>query len=111
MALGTVTVVKGAGRGVANVFFDEITVVGDASYQAGGSAFDTLFKTAVGAGRTILTVLPVDAKGYQPAYDSENGKLILYQGNNDAGADGPAVEVANDTVLSGVTFKFLVLST
>jgi hypothetical protein len=110
MALGAITLSNQAGRGVANVFFDKVTVVGDDAYPTGGSAFQAAFEAAIGAGRTVLAVIPVDGKGYQLAYDAATGKLKVYWGNNDGGADGPAVEVPNAEDLSAVTFDVLVLS-
>lgn len=109
MALGAITVPEFAGRGSSPVCFDVLSFAGESSYAAGGSDFAAAAEAAIAAGREIMAVVPVDCGGYLPQFDKSNGKLKVYYGNYDA-ADGPLIEVANATNLSGVTFKVLVIS-
>lgn len=46
--------------------------------------------------------------GYTAAWDSANGNILMYWGDNDAAADGTFVEVANTTDVAGVTLDVLV---
>lgn len=95
------------------LFYEEVTVVGPASYTTGGDiGLQAIYqaKGAAQAGRTILAVLPVDCKGYQVAWDSVNGKLKFYLGDNTNAAAAPGLQVPNATDLSGVTFNLLIAS-
>jgi hypothetical protein len=90
---------------------DLITLVGEASYAAGGSAGleAKVQALAGGAGRTILAVIPQSTGGYHLEYIRSTGKLLVFYSNSDA-ADGVLIEVPDATVLSGVTFVLLVIS-
>jgi len=91
---------------------DAISFAGDGAYPTGGTAaFQTTLRAALGVGNVdVVAVIPIDCGGYVPAWDNATGKLKVYHGNNDGGADGPLVEVPNATDLSAVTFKVLVVS-
>jgi hypothetical protein len=91
-------------------FVDRIAFLGEASYAAGGSLFATLFAAKVGDGREIINVTAGDCGGYVPVFVKSTGRLKVYWANNDGGADGPLIEVADGTVLSGVTFNLVVES-
>jgi hypothetical protein len=121
MALGTVTLVTNAGgRPTAPLYVLDMTMVGDAAYATGGSsgfaaAVQAAAKAATPALNLVVTkanimgIVPIDLAGYHVNYDKTNDKVIVYYGNNDGGADGPAVEVAAAADLSSVTFRFSVL--
>lgn len=120
MALGTLTLVAqpiaGGGSASEPFFFEEVTLVGDASYPTGGPSGLQAAYQAMGvaqSGRTIITVLPQDCKGYQIGWDSTNGKLKFYQlaalDGNAANAQAFA-EVANAANLASVTFKLVIVS-
>lgn len=113
MAIGTITSVANAGYVPSQpLCVDLLSFAGDASYPTGGTAsFQTSVRNKLGKTVTVLAVLGQDCGGYTPYYDKTNDKLIVYYNNNDAVADGPAIEVPNATNLSGVTFNVLVLST
>lgn len=112
MALGTFTQnTRGKqGYGAPHALVD-LSFAGDSSYPTGGTAgFQAAVRAKLsGAAITVLAVMAIDCKGYQVAYDPDNDKLKFYQGDNDNGADGPAVEVPNATNLSSVTFRVLVI--
>lgn len=71
----------------------------DSSYPTGG---ESLTASDLGLG-SVVFVLAEPKAGYVFAYDYTNQKLLAYRGDNDAGADGPLVEVANGVNLSAVT--------
>jgi len=117
VALGTLTLidapVNGGNAASDPLFLEEVSLVGPASYTTGGDTGLQVAYRAKGvaqAHRTIINVLPVDGKGYQFGWNSTDGKLLVYYGNNDGVADGPAVEVANATDLSGTTFRLMIMS-
>lgn len=110
MAIGTITVGTGAGKASsAPTFFDPISFAGDGAYGAGGTAdFEGSFQTKIGCARTIVAIIPGDCGGYVPVYDRANDKLLVYEGNYDAG-DGPLQETATAD-LSATTFNLVVVS-
>lgn len=111
MALGTFTLANRAGyMPSAPMFVDIIDVVGDSAYATGGSAFDAKYTALKKHTRTILAVLPVDCKGYIPAYVASTGKLKFYMGDNNNASDGPGVEVAAATDMSALTLRVAVLT-
>lgn len=67
---------------------------GALTYPTGGVPL-TLGK--LGAPNRLITLLIDDAdasNGFIYKHDSSNNKIRIYQGDNDAGADGPLVELA-----------------
>ncbi len=106
MAIGTITKVKATQGHQESMGCAIITMVGDSAYPTGGTASfeDEVRKKLLMGNVELFNVQALDGKGYLLGYDHENDKLKVYHGNNDAGADGPAVEVSNTTDLSGVTF-------
>jgi hypothetical protein len=110
MSIGAITLPPVRNSSGKDFHFHEISFAGDTSYPTGGSAFLEPFRTAKDATPTIIALVPIECGGYLPQYDASTGKLKVYRGDNDGGADGPLVEVANATNLSGVTFKVLVIS-
>lgn len=112
MALGNMARAAQAGQAPNNAtFFDLVTIVGEASYLAGGSTGiqAKIRALAGGAGRTVFGVIPQVSHGYQLNYDVATDKLSVWYVNADA-ADGALIEVPDATVLSGLTFKVLVVS-
>jgi len=83
------------------------TSAGPSSYSAGG------FTVTVSDLRKVEAVLFVGANaGYicEPASMSDNTVTVkVYYFDYDATADGAAIEVANATDLSGVTFTVIVV--
>ena len=66
---------------------------GSLTYPAGGVPLD---KNKLGLPNVIKSLSFVDAddsNGFVYKYDAENEKIRIYQGDNDAGADGPLVEL------------------
>ena len=57
----------------------------------------------------VVIVQPKSTALYSFAYDYAAQKLRAYQGDNDAGADGPAVEVGNDTNLAAVVARVVAI--
>ena len=106
MALGTFTLSERAGyMPSAPLFVDIIDIVGDSAYPTGGSAFDAKYKALKHQTRMILAVIPVDCRGFIPAYDSATGKLKFYYNDNNNAADSAGIEVPNATDLSAITFR------
>ena len=115
MALGTLALIAASIGASASepTFTEEISMVGPAVYATGGDTGLQAAYRALGvaqSGRTIVAVLPVDCKGYTVAWDTANSKIKFYQVDPTAGAVGPQIEVAAATVLSGVTFRLLIIS-
>ena len=91
-------------------FADAISFLGEASYPAGGMLIGDGFAKKLKSGRTVLGIIPGDCGGYVPVWIPATKAVKVYWADNDAGADGPLVEVLATTVLSGVTFNLVVLS-
>lgn len=106
MALGTLTGVNAAAA-QGPIFWDTVTLVGDASYPTGGSTgLQAKLQTLRGDGRVIVLVYLADGSGNVVSYNNANDKLIFYI--QDAG--GALAEPANTTDLSGVTLKLVIQS-
>lgn len=75
------------------------TIAFDSSYPTNGEAWDLskIFPTEVQA------VFIENKSGYIFEYDKTNKKLKAFYFDYDAGADGPAIEVANDVDLEALT--------
>lgn len=115
MALGTLALITNAAGASASepTFFEEVSLVGPASYTTGGDTGLQAAYRALGnaqALRTIINVLPVDGKGYTPAWDSANGKLLFYYSDNNNASDSAQIQVPSTTDLSGVTFRLMIVS-
>ena len=120
MAIGTFTLTstRVGGKPSTPSMILPITMVGDSSYQSGGTAgfIAALKAAAITAGShlgpilktDIVGFIPKDLKGYQLGYNSTDDKVLVYYSNSDS-SDGPQIEVANSTDLSGVTFSFAVV--
>jgi hypothetical protein len=110
MALGTITVTNDLRPSASAPLGSlELSFPGDGAYLDGGTALQDLVRAAVGRAVTILCVMPVGLNGgYRVIYDKANDKLVLAYYDYNAGADGPAIQVANGNY-SGTTFKVLVL--
>jgi hypothetical protein len=114
MALGAVAKVTDGSapeHGSATLYAHSITIVGDNSYPAGGSAsIEAAVQAQVGDGKALLALLPQGGNdGYVAYYDQANDKLIVYYADYDAVADGALIEVAATTDLSTTTFTLLAL--
>lgn len=67
------------------------------------------FKAAIGVGRTILGVVPIDCKGLEPYYDAATDHLIFRWGNYDA-SDGPLIDVPAGSMAAYTGLKLAILS-
>ena len=106
MALGTLTVIDSV-AGVGPVFHDNVSVVGDSSYPTNGSAgLAAKLRTAKNDAREIVEARCYDGSGYTVEYDPATDKIKAFKDDD----GNPSAEVANATDLSGVTFKFHVVS-
>lgn len=108
MSLGTPTVNTQAGKAPsAPTYIDDISFTGETSYPAGGTAgFQDYFRNAVGIkeGRTIDAVIDITGQAANyPVYNKATDKLMMFVRTT-------GVEVAGAVNLSGITFRFLVLS-
>ena len=110
MAIGTITVNKSVGASTPR-FEDLLSFPGDGAYPTGGTAdFEGSVRAKLGDNREVVAVVGQDCGGYVPVYDKATDKLKVYYANNDGGADGPLIEVPNNTNLAAVTFVVLVHS-
>lgn len=107
MALGALTLTSSKTNKLG-VKFDVISLVGAASYTAGG---DTGLKAALRAatddGREPVAVIDIGANGgYRTVYDYANEKVMHFQTDQ---VDDPQEESSTSN-LSGIAFKLLVIS-
>lgn len=111
MALGTMTKTKSISA-LGPAFIDEVTLVGDGAYATGGTTglLAKLRALTLDLRQAYVIISQDHGGGYSLYYDWENDKLKCFYANNDGGADGPLIEVANAADLSGVTFRFWILS-
>ncbi len=111
MALGTFTIVEKASA-QGPVHFVRATVVGDGTYAAGGST-GILAALRAALGKSEVNILSCrgegDNGGRVVVYDHANEKLKVYQGDNDAGADGPLAEDATANQ-SGRTYGLFIVA-
>ncbi len=106
MALGAM-VSNSAAAAQGPIFFDTVTLIGDASYPTGGSTgLQAKLQTLRGDGRVIIAVTSADGLGNVLQYDATSDHLKVYL--QDAG--GALGEVANAVDLSGTTFKIVIIS-
>tara|TARA_Y100001963_G_C6563006_1_gene345229 strand:+ start:82 stop:405 length:324 start_codon:yes stop_codon:yes gene_type:complete len=76
-----------------------LKITPDDSWLAAGEELDLTTYVA-----NIETVhIETDPGGYTWAYDRSAKKLLAYYADNDAGADGALIAVANAVDLSGIT--------
>mgnify|MGYP001208254107 FL=1 len=76
-----------------------LKITPDSSWLAAGESLDLTTYVA-----NIETVhIETDPGGYTWAYDRSAKKLLAYYADNDAGADGALIAVANAVDLSGIT--------
>lgn len=111
MALGALTLTAAdKNTSVQNVFVDEISLVGPASYTTGGdSGLKAALQAKTNDQRTPKAVIPIGPNGgYEVRYDLANDKLLVYTSNGAAPA--ALTEFTSTGNLSGTTFKLLVLS-
>lgn len=107
MALGTITsVTAGAGAAPsAPVFHEQITVVGDDNYAAGGTAgFEALVASALGKESIELLYVVNENQGatYLAYYDKSEDKLMLRE--TDEGAE-PSGDVSGTTLNLWVVYR------
>jgi hypothetical protein len=104
--LGAITnVTHGGEKASAPTFVDQITVVGDNAYPAGGTpGFAALFNAAVKCNRTILSVhdMSPPASVSTASYDVANDKLFIR-----VRATGAESAVSDQ---SAVTYRVVVIS-
>lgn len=108
MALGTTTLITSGGADAGQVNVDRLTVVLDNSYPTGGyTGLANKIKGATNRTPTILGVTSQGSDGYVYTWDYANSKLMIFYSNSDA-ADGPLIQVPNETDLSAITATLLV---
>lgn len=110
MALGTITVnTTKFGNNGQTLFFDLISVPGDAAYVngTGTTGFDATFAAAVGDSREVVGVMAQDCSGYDIRYKpATGGTLTMYE----EGADGGAADEVASGDYSTTTLNLLVFS-
>lgn len=100
LAFSAVTTIK-AGNMIGKV----VDVTFDNSYPTGGEAV-----TAANFGLAGIVHIPdclgiVTTSAYAIHYDATNAKLMVFQGDNDNGADAPFVEANSTRDLSNVVAR------
>jgi hypothetical protein len=80
------------------------TLTFDSSYPTGGEAITA---ANVGMNRAIDRIHFNAASGYVFEYDKTNQKVLAYYADNDGGADGALIQVANTTNLSAITASYI----
>lgn len=81
-------------------------------FQVGALAFDSSYPTggeSVSFGFSPTIVLLQPASGYVFEYDADNGKVLAYYADYDAGADGALIQVADETDLDAVSTVYLAI--
>ena len=113
MAL-TVSRVTGADSVFGNKRIRTRTITFDSSYADNG---EPLTAATLGL-RTVEAVIPHGpfrkadgSDAISVSYDHTNSKLLAYWGNNDSGSDGPLIEVADTTDLSGYSGRVTCIGT
>lgn len=88
-----------------------VDVTFDSSYPAGGEAV-TAADFGLNTIRTVLPAVAVDPdtadNALVVAFDHTNSKILLFWANNDGGADGPLIEVADTTDVAAYTARLVV---
>lgn len=106
--------------GTLGLYCGTITIAAG-NYATGGLALKAALETVLAAiaagnpgyvdrGVTIEFLLVVGIAGYTYEYSKASGKLLIRYNDNDAGADGPAIELpaaATPAGVTGDTVKFL----
>lgn len=111
MALGTLTLDAKRYNGPSDsVYWDEVTLVGDASYPTGGTTgLEAALQALTKDQREILCVFPIGlCGGFVPRWDKANKKLIILTSNGAAPA--AMAEFTNAGNNSGTTYKLGILS-
>ena len=99
----TVTVDTGYPVRVGKRKFSTGTIAFDASYPTNGEAI-TPANLGFNAGGVIDSLQLIGGKGgYIGDFDKANSKILMYYGDNNAGADGPLIEFPNATSLAALT--------
>lgn len=114
MAIGALTHLDSSGYGggvpSAPTFLTPVSFAGEASYPTGGMlGLAASLKTLVKDNRAIKAIIPISCAGYMVTWEASTSAVKVWHFDNDAGADGPAIEVLNATNLSAVTFKVLLV--
>jgi len=109
--IANVALVSKAGYDPGNPMFLHIVELDlKADYDAAGLLnFKTLIKTALGVGRTVLAVFPVNAKGLLCRYDAVADTLFFLWGNY-AGANGPLIDVPTGNMAAYTDLQLGVIS-
>lgn len=103
MSLTTLTVVDKSNAAQGPLFFDRVTLVGDAAYVATGTTgLQAIYAAAVKSNRTIVAVVPGDCGDAVPSYDPVTDKLFVR-------VMSTGVQAANGD-LSASTYKLTIIS-
>lgn len=108
MAITVSNTQRGGGMPSAPVFVDEINILCDDSYPAGGWVLG--LADYLPAGATILAAYVDDHQeltGYQFIYDRDNDKLYVLEC---AAATNPMAELATAAALDGKNLRLIVIS-
>lgn len=107
MALGTTTLITSGGADSGQVNVDRFTVVLDNSYPTGGYTGLAAKLTAAASRTPTIIAAVAQSTGYAAQWDYANSKLMIFICDN-AGANGPMIQVPNTTDLSAVTLSLVV---
>lgn len=92
------------------VFFDVIELDLKADYDAAGLLnFSTACLAALGAGKTPIAVVPINAKGLHTRYSAAADTLFFDWSDND-GADGPDIVAPTGNMAAYTDLRLLVIS-
>lgn len=106
MSLGTLTSIS-ASAAVGPMFFDNVSILGESSYLAGGTTgLLAKLRAARLDSRTIVSAQCYGNAGYCVEYDAATDKIKVSVADDGGQAD----EVADATNLSAVAFKFSITS-
>ena len=98
------TITKEADKGIVDACGRSVkmvrgTIAFDSSYPTGGETLDLSKEMPTEVQQVIIE----NKSGYIFEYDYTNKLVLAYYFDYDATADGPAIQVANTTDLSGLT--------
>jgi len=109
MAIITVTRTEHIGEAGRSPFIDVVAVTGAASYTTtGDTGLLACLLALTGDAREIIAAVQMAGAGYHAEYTVATDKLLVR--GDGAAEKGAGTEVDAATNLSGVTFRFLVVS-
>ena len=108
--IANLSLVAKAGYDPGNPLFVEVLNfdLKDDYNAAGLLLFSAAVKAALGAGRTVLGVIPIDCKGLTPVYDAAADTLFFFWCAN-TGSDGPLIVVPTGDMASYTSIRLGVI--